>query len=196
MKANNISEKNITPSMRYIPLVICTFLILLVIFNTRIEAPKPNAPISVTSSSSVSVALPKPAHVQTVAEKQIATKKAHELAVRNNRIARSKLEDDKREARIQKEAAFKKAKEQASLLKAQLEDEEVYSEIKSKMRHDYPDDYISQKGVYDMEVEAYQFMKSLPDDEIKSKMVRDYPGDYISQKGVYEMEVKARDEMR
>ena len=64
------------------------------------------------------------------------------------------------------------------------------------MRHDYPDDYISQKGVYDMQVEAYQYMKALPDDEIKAKMVHDYPDDYIAQKGVYEMQVEAKSNMR
>jgi len=74
--------------------------------------------------------------------------------------------------------------------------DDEYAKIKEKVRQDYPNDYITQKGVYDMAVKAYEYMKTVPDDEIKAKVKSDYPDDYISQKGVYEMAVKAYQYMR
>lgn len=67
--------------------------------------------------------------------------------------------------------------------------------IREKLRRDYPDDYITQKGVYDMQRESYEFMRNLPDSKIKSKVRRDYPNDFVTQKGVYEMQVEAKSAM-
>ena len=196
MRVYNTPEKNLNPLPLYVGLGISIFLILLVAFKIGNRATEPSMPISAASSSSLPASLPKPARVQTAAEKRLAIKKAHELAVKNNKVARLKLEHDRREARIQKAAAIQRDLETALILKDQSRDEDVYSAIKSKMRRDYPDDYVSQKGVYDMQVDAYQYMKALPYDEIKAKMIHDYPDDYISQKGVYEMQVKAKSDMR
>lgn len=67
--------------------------------------------------------------------------------------------------------------------------------IKEKLKRDYPDDYMTQSGVYDMQVEALKYMKTVPASRIKEKLVRDYPHDYVTQKGVYEMQVEAKEYM-
>ena len=67
--------------------------------------------------------------------------------------------------------------------------------VREKLKRDYPDDYITQKCVYDMQVEAYEYMKTLPSSKIKSKVQRDYPHDYVTQKGVYDMQIEARSAM-
>lgn len=75
-------------------------------------------------------------------------------------------------------------------------DDAVYAKIKEKMKRDYPNDFLSQKGVYDMNVEAYKYMKTVKDIAMKKKTVRDYPNDYVSQKGVYDMQVEAKEQMK
>jgi hypothetical protein len=50
--------------------------------------------------------------------------------------------------------------------------------------------------VYDMAVDAYKYIMTVPDQEVKAKVVHDYPDDYITQKGVYDMAVKAKSDMQ
>ncbi len=68
--------------------------------------------------------------------------------------------------------------------------------IREKLKRDYPDDYVTQKGVYDMQREAFDFMESLPPSRIKSKVQRDYPNDFVTQKGVYEMQIESKKAMQ
>jgi hypothetical protein len=68
--------------------------------------------------------------------------------------------------------------------------------VRRKLARDYPDDYVAQKGVYDMQVEAFEYMKGLPDSAIKRKVQRDYPNDFTAQKGVYDMQVEAKEQMQ
>ncbi len=67
--------------------------------------------------------------------------------------------------------------------------------IRRKLTRDYPDDYVTQKGVYEMQLEAFGYMKTLPASRIKSKVQRDYPNDFVTQKGVYDMQIEAREQM-
>lgn len=121
------------------------------------------------------------AHKLKLAQAQEAARQAKEKAEQDRQAAEDAKEEE--EARQRQEEEDRK-------------DQEAYAVIKAKVKRDYPDDYISQKGVYDMAVQAYQDMKLLPDDEIKAKVQHDYPDDYVSQKGVYDMAAKAREEMR
>jgi len=59
-----------------------------------------------------------------------------------------------------------------------------------------PHDYVTQKGVFDMQIEAKEYMDSLPPSKLKTKMERDYPNDYVTQKGVYDMQIEARERMK
>ena len=68
--------------------------------------------------------------------------------------------------------------------------------IRRKLARDYPDDYVTQKGVYDMQVEAFDYMKRVPPSRVKSKVQRDYPNDFVTQKGVYDMQIEAKEQMR
>ncbi len=143
----------------------------------------------------------------TPEQKHIAAVKAHEQNVQQERQAREQKRAERREAerqaRQQAEQAAEEARSEREAQEAQREaqeaqraDEEAYATIKAKVQHDYPNDYITQKGVYDMAVQAYQFMKTVPNDEVKAKVVSDYPDDYVTQKGVYEMAVQAKHDMQ
>lgn len=68
--------------------------------------------------------------------------------------------------------------------------------IRRKLARDYPDDYVAQKGVYEMQIEAFEYMKTIADSPIKRKVQRDYPNDFVAQKGVYDMQVEAKEQMQ
>ncbi len=114
MRVENTPEKNLRRLMLNIDLGMSILLVLLVAFKIGNRATEPSMPISAASSSSLPASLPKPVRVQTAAEKRLASKKAHELAVKNNKVARLKLEHDRREARIQKAAAIQRELEAAT----------------------------------------------------------------------------------
>ena len=75
-------------------------------------------------------------------------------------------------------------------------EDDVYSAIKAKVRRDFPNDYFMQKSTYDLEVRAYHYMQSLPDDEIKAKVQQDFPDDYFMQKSTYELQLKSKQDMQ
>jgi len=71
-------------------------------------------------------------------------------------------------------------------------DKKILAKVKEKIKQDYPNDFITQKGVYEMQVDAYGYMKSVSDIKIKNKTMLDYPLDFVTQKGVHEMQVAAK----
>lgn len=136
----------------------------------------------------------------TPEQKHKAAVKAQEQSLRQERLAREQQKAErieaKRQAREQAKQVEEEAKAQRVIQEAQQADEEAYANIKAKVQHDYPNDYITQKGVYDMAVDAYHFMKTVPNDEMKAKVENDYPNDYVTQKGVYEMAAQAKHDMQ
>ncbi|HKV41663.1 MAG TPA: hypothetical protein VJX67_20840 [Blastocatellia bacterium] len=69
------------------------------------------------------------------------------------------------------------------------------AKVKEKVQRDYPDDYVTQSGVYDMQLDAFRYMKSIQPSKLKEKVERDYPHDYVTQKGVYNMQIEAQEYM-
>ena len=184
---------------------VAAFIILLIIIGSFNQAstttvPPANTKATYSAMTSASVALtPEQKHIAAVKEHEQAAK-AHQQVLQQERQARAQKKEEQREARRQAREQEEQAREEARAARAAQEaqraDEDAFATIKAKVQHDYPNDYITQKGVYDMAVEAYQFMKTVPDDEIKAKVVNDYPDDYITQKGVYEMAAKAKQDMQ
>lgn len=76
------------------------------------------------------------------------------------------------------------------------EDSAVYEKMKEKAKRDYPGDYYMQKNTYDMNVEAYEYMKTVKDIKLKNSVQREYPGDYYMQKGVYNMQIDAKEQLQ
>lgn len=183
--------------------VLATVGALLVIFwiiGAISGSSKPANPIVTTNASTPSPAItPQPVPL-TPEQKHAAAVKAHEQNLQQERQAREQKRAERREAerqaRQQAEQEAEEAKTEREAQEARSADDEAHATIKAKVQHDYPNDYITQKGVYDMAVQAYEFMKTVPNDEMKAKVENDYPNDYITQKGVYEMAAQAKHDMQ
>lgn len=76
------------------------------------------------------------------------------------------------------------------------EDKEILSKTKDKIKRDYPNDFTTQKMLYDQQITDYFYMKTVSDAEIKSKMEREYPFDFSTQKMLYNMEIEAKEQMK
>ena len=75
-------------------------------------------------------------------------------------------------------------------------DQIIISKIKAKAKRDYPKDYYIQKAMYDQEVDAYFYMKTVTDREVEKKVQRDYPMDFYIQKAMYDQEIDAKEQMK
>lgn len=100
------------------------------------------------------------------------------------------------EERIAKEQQIEYEKEIAAQQLEEENEKKILEKIKRKVERDYPNDYFIQKGLYDQEIESYNYMKTVSDLKIKRKVERDYPNDYFIQKGIYNQEVEAKEQMK
>ena len=75
-------------------------------------------------------------------------------------------------------------------------DQKIINKIKAKVKRDYPKDYYVQKAMYDQEVDAFFYMKTVTDREVKKKVQRDYPMDFFVQKAMYDQEIDAKEQMK
>ena len=100
------------------------------------------------------------------------------------------------EERVAKEQQIEYEKEIAAQQLEEENEKKILEKIKRKVERDYPNDYFIQKGIYDQEVESYNYMKTVSDLKIKRKVERDYPNDYFIQKGIYNQEVEAKEQMK
>lgn len=182
------------------------FLLLLIIGIVAGSSEHTTSPTQANVSASTHANAPQPVHVETDAERHAAALKAHEQATEKAKQAKAKAEEDRKEARQareqareeareQKLAAMQEAREQAEASRQQRADDEVYARIKAKLAQDYPTSYITQKMLFDSNVEAYQYMKTVEDSSLKAKLEEDYPDSYITQKMLYDENIKAKQEL-
>ncbi|KLT63837.1 hypothetical protein AB669_20450 [Pedobacter sp. BMA] len=68
--------------------------------------------------------------------------------------------------------------------------------MKEKAKTDWPEDYTTQEFWLGEQIEAYDYMLSIPDNRIKAKAQRDWPLDFTTQKFWYEEQVGARERIR
>lgn len=76
------------------------------------------------------------------------------------------------------------------------EDKKNIDKIKAKTKRDWPNDYSVQKLMFDQQVEAYFYMKTVTDLKIKRKVQAEWPLDYTVQKMMYNQEIDAKEQMK
>ena len=165
-------------------------LIVFALAGLGCDNPTPDPPTSqvVDNSSqapSVQQESPKPPIVKplTAEEKRAEAKKQHAEQLAEKRAAK---EEEANRIKQEKEEAAEAA------AAARQTDLDAYARIKAKAAQDWPDDYSEQKFVYDEQVAAYEYMKTIPDSSLKEKVVSDWPDDYTEQKFVYDENMKAK----
>ncbi len=119
--------------------------------------------------------------VLTASQKKALAKKEHDDELARKHQARIE------EAERAKEAKRLAAEEAAAARQADLD---AYARIKAKAAHDWPNDYSEQKFIYDQQVEAYEYMKTIPDSSLKAKVQADWPDDYNEQKFIYDQNMQ------
>lgn len=119
-----------------------------------------------------------------------AQQRAREQALEDKQ-AKAETGQDKKNAR----QAGKQASEKFASSRQQKGDEEVYTRIKARLARDYPTSYVTQKMLFDSNVEAYQYMKTMRDTGLKAKLEEDYPDNYITQKTLYDANMKAKQDL-
>ena len=125
-----------------------------------------------------------------VAEK---TKKA--VALKAKREAAEKKRQAEIADRKQKRAGREEAARQAAVIRQQSIDDQAIARVRARLSKDYPDSYATQKMLLDGEIEAYNYMKTVPNDNVKERLERDYPTSFATQKMLYEGEMKAKGEL-
>jgi hypothetical protein len=80
--------------------------------------------------------------------------------------------------------------------KEQQDEEVVREKLKAKAKKDWPDDYTTQEFWVNEEIEAYKYMKTIPDGSVKRKAQHDWPLDFSTQKFWYNEQVEAKERMQ
>jgi FtsZ-interacting cell division protein ZipA len=73
-----------------------------------------------------------------------------------------------------------------------IDDKQAYANIKEFAKREYPSDYDMQQFVYNKQVSAYNYMKTVTDTELKNFAIGEYSEDYDMQKFVYEKQLAAK----
>lgn len=80
--------------------------------------------------------------------------------------------------------------------KGQQEEDAIKVKLKAKAKRDWSDDYTTQEFWVNEEIEAYKYMKTIPDGSIKRKAQHDWPLDFSTQKFWYNEQVEAKERMK
>lgn len=80
--------------------------------------------------------------------------------------------------------------------KDQQEEDKIKEKLKAKAKRDWPNDYTTQEYWINEQIEAYKYMKTIPDGSVKSKAQHDFPLDYTTQKYWYNEQVEAKERMK
>lgn len=75
------------------------------------------------------------------------------------------------------------------------DDLKILEKIKAKAQKDFPDDYSTQKYVIEEQMQAYQYMKSVPASKLKSKVEKQFPLDFSTQKYEYDEQMQSKQEL-
>ena len=76
------------------------------------------------------------------------------------------------------------------------EKSEIQEKLKENAKKDFPDNYTAQEYWVKEQLEAYDYMLTIPDGTIKQKAQKDWPGDYVSQKYLYDEQIKAKQKLK
>lgn len=75
------------------------------------------------------------------------------------------------------------------------DDAKILEKIKTKAQKQFPDDYSTQKYEIESQMEAYNYMKTVPSSKLKSKAEKEFPLDFSTQKYEYDSQMKAKQEL-
>jgi hypothetical protein len=75
------------------------------------------------------------------------------------------------------------------------EEAEIVQKLKAKAKRDWPNDYSTQEFWINEEIEAYRYMKTIPNDAIKRQAQRDWPLDFSTQKFWYNEQIEAKERL-
>lgn len=83
-----------------------------------------------------------------------------------------------------------------SVARASEREEKLITEkLKVKAKRDWPNDYVTQEYWINKQIEAYKYMKSIPEDKIKLRAQRDWPLDFVTQMFWYNKQIEAKDRL-
>ncbi len=71
----------------------------------------------------------------------------------------------------------------------------ISEKLKAKAKEDWPNDYTTQEFWVKEQLEAYDYMLTIPEDDLKQKAQTDWPLDFVTQKFWYDEQVKARERL-
>lgn len=72
----------------------------------------------------------------------------------------------------------------------------VQEKLKEKAKKDWPDDYTTQEYWVREQLEAYDYMLTIPDGTVKQKAQKDWPLDYVTQKFWYDEQIQAKERLK
>ena len=77
-----------------------------------------------------------------------------------------------------------------------IKEKSIFAKLKAKAKRDWPNDFTTQEYWINEQKEAYEYMKSIPNDDIKRKAQRDWPIDFTTQKYWYNEQIEARERLK
>lgn len=80
--------------------------------------------------------------------------------------------------------------------KSQQEVDAIREKLKAKAKRDWPNDYTTQEYWVNEQIEAFEFMKTIPDGSIKRKAQHDWPLDFSTQKYWYNEQIEAKERLK
>ncbi len=78
---------------------------------------------------------------------------------------------------------------------SEREEKLIIEKLKGKAKRDWPDDYVTQEYWINEQIEAYKYMKSIPEGKIKSRARRDWPLDFVTQMFWYNQQTEAKERL-
>ena len=76
------------------------------------------------------------------------------------------------------------------------EENAIKEKLKIKAKREWPDDYTTQEFWVNEQIEAYKYMKTIPDGSIKRKAEHDWPLDFSTQKFWYNEQIEAKERLK
>ena len=76
------------------------------------------------------------------------------------------------------------------------EKKKLVQRLKEKAARDWPDDYSTQEYWVNEQLEAYEYMKQIPNNSIKRKAEQDWPLDFSTQKYWYNEQIEAKQRLK
>lgn len=108
-------------------------------------------------------------------------------------LAFGSMDDDKKTG---DESGTSIISETTSSTKLSPKKTDIQEKLKEKAKKDWPDDYTTQEYWVKEQLEAYDYMLTIPDGTIKQKAQKDWPLDFVTQKYWYDEQIQAKERLK